>query len=135
MRAILVLAVLGAACANRFQVRADGLDQSMHELTSGGKTSKDDFMRRYGVPTRCEKLKAGEMCKWRTELGEEGSGYSVPLGSGPRGRHYAGSSTTYNAMKISDEIRAEFDLAGRFVTGTAFVQEGETVYQGGAKKP
>jgi hypothetical protein len=133
---LLLAAVLSAAaCANRYQVRADALDQSMHELTSGGKTSKDDFVRRYGVPTRCEKLQTGEMCKWRTELGESGTGYTVPHGAGPRGRGYAGSSAVYNSVKIADEIRAEFDAAGRFITGAALVQEGENVFTGGTKKP
>ena len=100
-------------------MRADYLQQSIDSLAAGGHRQKDDFIRQFGVPTSCAPLTTGELCQWDTERGYQGGGYSNRYG-------YSVSS----AAKMSDQLRVEFDKAGNFIKGSAFVQRGSRTYQG-----
>jgi hypothetical protein len=104
-RSVQVFAVAAAlsSCVG-WKARADELRQSADELVEDGHSRKDDFVRRFGTPTSCSPLPAGESCSWSTSSG------------GARSR-----------PRNIDVLQVRFDLAGKFVSDTAY---GERIYQG-----
>jgi hypothetical protein len=97
---ILAISAAGLSGCGHWQRRAGTLQSGICGLVSSGHGTKDDFILRFGAPTTCAARAAGEACQWNSE---------------------AGSS--------SDEIRVEFDGAGRFVSGSAQVRHGSRIFR------
>jgi hypothetical protein len=101
--AFAVVAGVLSSCVG-WKARADYLRQSADELVVSGQSRKDDFVRKFGTPTSCAPLPAGESCRWSTESG------------GARSR-----------PRNVDVLQVRFDSSGNFVSDTAI---GERIYQG-----
>lgn len=67
-----------------------------------GKGSKTDLVRMLGVPQGCTATGEREFCRFRSSYGVRGN--------------------QYGASEVFDQVDAEFDRSGRFLTWRAYVQ-------------
>ncbi len=100
------LAALVASACNPWQKQADNLQGIILHLLANGQKSKADFVAEFGPPASCAPRPTGELCQWKRHWGAAGS------------------------KKIADDIRVEFDLSGRYISGKAIVHRGTRIYRG-----
>ena len=105
------LAVCAAACS-RWQARADYLQQTVDAFAASGRKTKSDFAARFGPPTSCSPVPAGEACVWRSGFGGLGGG--APGASAP----------------ATERLRVIFDRDGAYLSATGGVRRGKRTYRG-----
>ncbi len=102
--ALAAAALLLAGCGH-WQARADALQKSLEDQgAKGGR--KADFVQRYGAPSSCMPVTAGELCRWVAPMGAPRAGKAVSI------------------------LRVAFDKSGGFVGATARVRRGRRTYRG-----
>ncbi|MCX5796669.1 MAG: hypothetical protein NTY77_14340 [Elusimicrobia bacterium] len=101
--AALVIGAAGLSGCSPWLSRAETLQLGICGLVASGHGDKETFIRQFGTPTACQALASGQSCAWLSESGAEPA--------------------------FSDEMRVEFDGAGRFVSGAAQVRRGGRAYK------
>ena len=122
--------IMLSGCVNRYQVRADVLDQSIRKLAVSRNASKDDFVRYFGVPSACTQLASGESCEWRNDTKQVGDVHSMSNHNYYSEKDY-GKSMAHAAARVTETMKVEFSLSGQFIRGGAIVQRGRRTYTGG----
>ncbi|MBI3549886.1 MAG: hypothetical protein HY078_12690 [Elusimicrobia bacterium] len=107
-----VLALFAAGCRGA-QHRADDLQRSIDGFVAAGRNTKDDFIRRFGLPKACEKTDSGERCEWRSDHGII-----------PWTEYTEEARLPKTVFKTIDTLRVDFDKRGYAVVASTHVRRG-----------
>ena len=113
MRAL--IAPFAFICVSAVGCRQMQVDARLKEYSNAldpelGRATKADVVRQLGMPERCEPAAGHEFCRFRTSYGQQANAQAY------------GSTAAASSHEVFDQVDAEFDQKGTFISWRANVQ-------------